>query len=46
MCEIYSQIGFDKIDVTHLASGGANFIVVALGGTIIGIIKNHIIVSK
>ena len=36
MCEIYSQIGFDKIDVSHLASGGANFLVVALGGTIIG----------
>lgn len=36
MCEVYSQIGFDRIDVTHMASGAANFLVVALGGTIIG----------
>lgn len=36
MCEVYSDIGFDRINVTHMASGAANFLVVALGGTIIG----------
>lgn len=36
MCEVYSQIGIANINVTHLMSGGANFLVVALGGTIIG----------
>lgn len=36
MCEVYSQIGIDKINMTHMVSGGANFLVVALGGTIIG----------
>lgn len=36
MCEVYSQIGIDKINVTHMVSGGANFFVVALGGTFIG----------
>lgn len=39
MCEVYSQIGFENINVTHMASGGANFLVVALGGTIIGKIE-------
>lgn len=38
MCEVYSDIGFDRINVTHMASGAANFLVVALGGTIIGVI--------
>lgn len=36
MCEVYSEIGFDRISVTHMASGATNFLVVALGGTIIG----------
>lgn len=36
MCEVYSGIGIANINVEHLASGAANFLVVALGGTIIG----------
>lgn len=36
MCEVYSEIGISNINVTHMASGAANFLVVALGGTIIG----------
>lgn len=36
MCEVYSQIGIENINMTHLVSGGTNFLVVALGGTIIG----------
>lgn len=47
MCEAYSGIGIANINVTHIVSGGANFLVVALGGTIIGNYRYHyyIIVS-
>lgn len=43
MCEAYSQIGFENINVSHMASGAANFFVVALGGTLIGNQKNIIL---
>lgn len=36
MCEAYNEIGMADINVTHIVNGGANFFVVALGGTIIG----------
>lgn len=39
MCEVYSAIGIDNINVEHVARGAANFLVVALGGTIIGMLK-------
>lgn len=36
MCETYNKIGITNVDVSHVVNGGANFFVVALGGTLIG----------
>lgn len=38
MCESYTEIGITNINLTHALSSVLNFLVVALGGTIIGII--------
>lgn len=38
MFEAYNEMGVGNIQAVDLASGGASFLVVALGGTIIGII--------
>lgn len=46
MCETYSQIKIENLDVTHILSGGANFLVVALGGTLIGIFSDSMAVCR
>lgn len=36
MSEKYSEIGVENLDITHVVKGGTQFLVVALGGTLIG----------
>lgn len=38
MFEAYNEIGASNIQAVDIASGGASFLVVALGGTLIGVV--------
>lgn len=38
MFEAYNEIGVSNIEAVDIASGGASFLVVALGGTLIGVL--------
>ena len=42
MFEAYVDIGADKIEVEDVLKGFASFIVVALGGTVVGIIWGYL----
>lgn len=39
MCETYSAIGIENLEVSHVVKGGASFFVIALGGTLIGMMN-------
>lgn len=36
MCETYNERGVDRIGILDMGTGGWNFLLVAVGGTVIG----------